>query len=119
MDIIFFMLNTSKEVPCIFLDWPVIAYMFVLPTMPYIWCLLLRTRLHRLRRDWRWQTYQRRHTVSSHAEQQHSVITNINILYRIVISLSTIVLNSRDWSEIIWLPKISRFKINLAIGFIR
>ena len=34
-------------------------------------------------------------------------------------SLSTIVLNSRDWSEIVWLPKISRFKINLAIGFIR
>ena len=25
------------------------------------------------------------------------------------ISLSTIVLNSRDWSEIVWLPKISRF----------
>ena len=35
------------------------------------------------------------------------------------LSLSTIVLNSRDWSEIIWLPEISRFKINLAIGFIR
>ena len=29
------------------------------------------------------------------------------------------VLNSRDWSEIIWVPKILRFKINLAIGFIR
>ena len=28
-------------------------------------------------------------------------------------------INSRDWSEIIWLPEISRFKINLAIGFIR
>ena len=27
----------------------------------------------------------------------------------IYISLSTIVLNSRDWSEIVWLPKISRF----------
>ena len=26
------------------------------------------------------------------------------------LSLSTIVLNSRDWSEIIWLPEISRFK---------
>ena len=25
-------------------------------------------------------------------------------------SLSTIVLNSRDWSEIVWLPKISCFK---------
>ena len=25
----------------------------------------------------------------------------------------------RDWSEIVWLPKISRFKINLAISFIR
>ena len=36
-----------------------------------------------------------------------------------MVSLSTIVLNSRDWSEILWLPKISRFKINLAIGFIR
>ena len=35
------------------------------------------------------------------------------------ISLSTVVLNSRDWYEIIWLPEISRFKINLAIGFIR
>ena len=35
------------------------------------------------------------------------------------ISLSTIVLNSRDWSEIIWLPEISRFKINLSISFIR
>ena len=27
--------------------------------------------------------------------------------------------NSRDWSEIVWLPEISRFKINLAIDFIR
>ena len=35
------------------------------------------------------------------------------------LSLSTIVLNSRDWSEIVWLPEILRFKINLAIGFIR
>ena len=35
------------------------------------------------------------------------------------LSLSTIVLNSRDWSEIVWLPKILCFKINLAIGFIR
>ena len=35
------------------------------------------------------------------------------------ISLSTLVLNSRDWSEIVWLPEISRFKINLAISFIR
>ena len=26
---------------------------------------------------------------------------------------------SRDWSEIVWLPEISRFKINLAISFIR
>ena len=25
-------------------------------------------------------------------------------------SLSTVVLNSRDWSEIVWLPEISRFK---------
>ena len=30
-----------------------------------------------------------------------------------------IVLNSRDWSEIVWLPEISRFKINLAISFIQ
>ena len=30
-----------------------------------------------------------------------------------------IVLNSRDWSEIVWLPEISCFKINLAISFIR
>ena len=35
------------------------------------------------------------------------------------ISLSTLVLNSRDWSEIIWLPEILHFKINLAISFIR
>ena len=35
------------------------------------------------------------------------------------ISLSTIVLNSRDWSEIVWLPENSCFKINLAIGFIQ
>ena len=34
-------------------------------------------------------------------------------------SLSTLVLNSRDWSEIVWLPEISCFKINLAISFIR
>ena len=34
-------------------------------------------------------------------------------------SLSTIVLNSRDWSDIVWLPKISHLKIDLAIGFIR
>ena len=40
-------------------------------------------------------------------------------LKRLVLSLSTIVLNSRDWSEIVWLPKILHFKINLAIGFIR
>ena len=35
------------------------------------------------------------------------------------ISLSTLVLNSRDWSEIAWLPEISCFKTNLAISFIR
>ena len=33
------------------------------------------------------------------------------------ISLSTIVLNSRDWSEILWLSEILCFKINLAISF--
>ena len=43
----------------------------------------------------------------------------IYIYIYIYILLSTIVLNIRDWSEIIWLPEISRFKINLAIGFIR
>ena len=32
------------------------------------------------------------------------------ILSLIPESLSTIVLNSRDWYEIIWLPEISRFK---------
>ena len=36
-----------------------------------------------------------------------------------LLSLSMLVLNSRDWSEIIWLLEISRFKINLAISFIR
>ena len=45
----------------------------------------------------------------------------INPMYGIdpvsCLSLSTIVLNSRDWSEIIWLPKNSHFKINLPIGF--
>ena len=37
----------------------------------------------------------------------------------LALSLSTIVLNSRDWSEIVWLLEISRFKINLAISFIQ
>ena len=42
------------------------------------------------------------------------------ILYLVTyVSLSTIVLNSRDWSEIVWLPEISCFKINFAISFIR
>ena len=36
-----------------------------------------------------------------------------------ILSLSTLVLNSRDWSEIVWLPEILRLKINLAISFIR
>ena len=36
-----------------------------------------------------------------------------------LLSLSMLVLNSRDWSEIVWLPEISRFKINLSISFIR
>ena len=39
--------------------------------------------------------------------------------YEEFVSLSTIVLNSKDWSEIVWLPEISHFKINLAISFIR
>ena len=34
-------------------------------------------------------------------------------------SLSTVALNSRDWSEIIWLLKNLCFKINLTIGFIQ
>ena len=33
-----------------------------------------------------------------------------------MLSLSTVVLNSRDWSEIIWLPRNSHFKISLPIG---
>ena len=36
-----------------------------------------------------------------------------------LLSLSTLVLNSRDWSEIVRLPEISRFKFNLAISLIR
>ena len=32
------------------------------------------------------------------------------IIINIVISLSAVVLNSRDWSEIVWLPEISCFK---------
>ena len=52
------------------------------------------------------------------------VEVNIDVLSSIayqlhLLSLSMIVLNSRDWSEIIWLPEISHLKINLAIGFIR
>ena len=35
------------------------------------------------------------------------------------LSLSTLVLNSRDWSEIVRLPEISRFKFNLAISLIQ
>ena len=34
-------------------------------------------------------------------------------------SISTVVPNSRDWSEIVWLPKVSHFKINILIGFIQ
>ena len=45
--------------------------------------------------------------------------TNLTLILIIELSLSTIVLNSRDWSEIVWLPEISLFKINLAISFIR
>ena len=41
------------------------------------------------------------------------------IIHVHTVSLSTLVLNSRDWSEIVWLSKNSRFKINLAISFIR
>ena len=46
--------------------------------------------------------------------------TYSSVFFRLkAVSLSTLVLNSRDWSEIVWLPEISRFKINLAISFIR
>ena len=38
---------------------------------------------------------------------------------KLVVFIHVLMLVVRDWSEIIWLPKISCFKINLAIGFIR
>ena len=54
--------------------------------------------------------------------QQHSkgifIYCTFGSVY-ITVSLSTIVLNSRDWSEIVWLPKFRALTINLAIGFIR
>ena len=53
-------------------------------------------------------------TLPSLSDKANHIHTCENML-----SLSTIVLNSRDWSEIIWLPEILRFKINLAISFIR
>ena len=40
----------------------------------------------------------------------YNFVNNSPGLFFFVISLSTIVLNSRDWYEIIWLPEISRFK---------
>ena len=49
---------------------------------------------------------------------QVQIICHAMYVTHTVISLSTLVLNSRDWSEIVWLPEISRFKINLAISFI-
>ena len=48
-----------------------------------------------------------------------TMFSHSRILFLVSLSLSTIVLNSRDWSEIVWLPEILRFKINLAISFIR
>ena len=51
------------------------------------------------------------HTMN-HSFSPYSLITREST----PLSLSTIVLNSRDWSEIIWLPKNSYFKINLPIG---
>ena len=50
-----------------------------------------------------------------------SIIGNLKSIIgsSLLSSLSTLVLNSRDWSEIVWLPKISHLKINLAIGFVR
>ena len=35
---------------------------------------------------------------------------NSHYIYIAMVSLSTIVLNSRDWSEIVWLPEILCFK---------
>ena len=57
------------------------------------------------------------HVVILHEGSPHDVQTSV--YSSSYISLSTIVLNSRDWSEIVWLPKISHLKIDLAIGFIR
>ena len=48
-----------------------------------------------------------------------TVLKKVAMLVKCIVSLSTLVLNSRDWSEIVWFPEISRFKINLTIGFIR
>ena len=51
------------------------------------------------------------------ASLQHSIHgANREVNAPAVLSLSTVVLNSRDWSEIIWLPRNSHFKINLPIG---
>ena len=36
-----------------------------------------------------------------------------------IIKYDSIVLNSRDWSEIIWLPRNLYFKINLPKGLYR
>ena len=47
------------------------------------------------------------HTISDQFLLLSTIVLNDIYIY---ISLSTIVLNSRDWSEIIWLSKISRFK---------
>ena len=56
-------------------------------------------------------------TSADSLDQNYMEITNTSF-YAItskssLISLSTLVLNSRDWSEILWLPEISRFKITL------
>ena len=65
---------------------------------------------------------------SHFVEQKRNKINHFSLIFQYSnqvfkneeqLSLSMIVLNSRDWSEIVWLPEISCFKINLAISFIQ
>ena len=41
---------------------------------------------------------------------QYSIVIQYVLLYIATVSLSAIVLNSRDWSEIVWLLEMSCFK---------
>ena len=50
----------------------------------------------------------KREISGSHTISDQSLLLSTNVLND-SLSLSTIVLNSRDWSEIVWLPKISCF----------